>query len=190
MKEKKENRKKTQIMSRAHAGLYSYPPNRDLAEASVVDDLEKALAVRGKRFFSNPRRKGRHKDPPDCEAEGLDGKLIGIEVTELVDQSSVNAAARGSFYEWKNWKDDFLPKLEEILQGKDSPDLKGVSYSQYVLLVHSDEPWLELDYVERCWRTNTFKEKSIIERAFFIMYEPLKPTHACFELNIAKKETP
>lgn len=115
-----------------------------------------------------------------------DGSRIGIEITELVDGRSVAAARIGKPYDWKDWKNALLPELQKILHRKDNPtEIKGGPYSEYVLLIFSDEPWLEREYVERSLAEHIFERTSVIGRAFLLLsYDPHIQRYPCYELRM------
>ena len=124
------------------------------------------------------------QDPPDCEAT-LDGKWSGVEVTELVHRptlersiKAVRQRSRGeepqkpeAYFVWD--RDDPIAALQELLAVKDSAKLKR-SYEQYVLVIHTDEVFLDSDRVERFLQGASFNT-SLITRAFLgLSYEPGK----------------
>ena len=80
-----------------------------------------------------------------------------------------------------------INKLEEILRKKDSPrEIKDPPYSQYVVLMFSDEPWLERDYVEESLAAHVFASTSVVSRAFLLLsYDPFVQKYPCYELRIA-----
>src|SRR4030042_6156411 len=82
--------------SRGYADSFEWRPDRDLEEYSVVKLFCEALEKEGKSFIDSNSifRRGRGNDPPDCEANDLDGNLIGVEVTELVDPQAIIASQK------------------------------------------------------------------------------------------------
>lgn len=171
---------------RPHAGHFSWESDRSVAEAGVLWEFEKALALDGQTFFSRARHRGAGNDPPDCEADDLAGGRIGIEITELVDPASAAKARAGRSYEWKDWRQHLIPTLEAILRKKDAPAvLKHPPYSEYVVLVHTDEPWMELDHTRRSLADHVFPATSLITRAYLLIsYDPWEKRYPCIRLNI------
>jgi hypothetical protein len=171
---------------RPHAGHFSWETDRSVAEAGVLQEFEEALALDGQKFFSQARHRGPGNDPPDCEADDIAGERIGIEITELVDPASAAAARAGQAYDWKNWRRDLIPTLDRILRKKDATVvLKDPPYSEYVLLIHTDEPWIELDHTRRSLADHVFPATSLITRAYLLIsYEPLEKGYPCIRLNI------
>jgi len=70
--------------------------------------LREALQHRGEAFFDRVTSRCRGNDSPDCEAIGLDGKSIAIEVTELVDPAAIVAFKSKKRYEWSDWVGETL----------------------------------------------------------------------------------
>lgn len=171
---------------RPHAGHFSWETDRAIAEDGVLREFQNSLAEQGQLFFREAAHRGQGNDPPDCEAVGAGGIRVGIEITELVDPKSAAAARAGSHYEWKDWREDLLPALQLVLSKKDSPsDLKGAPYQEYVLLVFSDEPWLEHDRVRRQLSEHKFKPTQLITRGFLLLsYSPFVKRYPCYELHI------
>jgi hypothetical protein len=139
------------------------------------------------------------QDPPDCEAT-LDGKWSGVEVTELVHRATlersikaVRQRSRGeepqkpeAYFVWD--RDDLIAAVQELLAVKDSAKLKR-SYEQYVLVIHTDEFFLDSDRVERFLQGASFNT-SLITHAFLgLSYEPGKG-YPVFALELAHQGRP
>ncbi len=84
------------------------------------------------------------QDPPDCVAYDREGLAVGIEVTELVDQSAIEVNQRAETREdrrFRNWMvGSVASAIEGIIREKDSKNFHGGPYARLVLLIHSDEP--------------------------------------------------
>ncbi len=171
---------------RPHAGHFSWETDRSVAETGILKEFEEALALGGQKFFSQARHRGPGNDPPDCEADANAGGRIGIEITELVDPASAAAARAGQVYDWTDWRRDLIPTLDRILRRKDAPvALKEPPYSEYVLLVHTDEPWMELEGTRRSLADHVFPVTSLITRAYLLIsYCPWEKRYPCIRLNI------
>lgn len=171
---------------RPHAGHFSWETDRSVAEAGVLKEFEEALAIDGQEFFSQARHRGPGNDPPDCEATNNSGGRIGIEITELVYPASAAAARAKQAYDWKDWRKDLIPTLDRIIQRKDAPAvLNDPPYSDYVLLVHTDEPWMELDHIRQSLTDHKFPATSLITRAYLLIsYDPWEKRYPCIRLNI------
>lgn len=83
--------------ARGYADFFGWATDRDLEEWGVVSSLGESLQADNALFFSNLVRRGRPKDPPDCEARTESGERLAIEVTELVDGQAIQAFKEGGF---------------------------------------------------------------------------------------------
>ena len=171
---------------RPHAGHFSWETDRSVAEEGVLKEFEEALAIDGQEFFSQARHRGPGNDPPDCEAINFAGGRMGIEITELVDPASAAAARAGQAYDWKDWTQDLIPTLDRIIRLKDAPAaLKDPPYSEYVLLVHTDEPWMELEHTRQSLADHVFPATSLISKTYLLIsYDPRERRYPCIRLNI------
>jgi hypothetical protein len=85
-------------------------------------------------------------------------------------------------------RDELVAALQKLLVVKNSAKLKR-SYEQYVLVVHTDEFFLDSASVERFLRGASFKT-SLINRAFLgLSYEPGKG-YPVFALELAHQGRP
>jgi hypothetical protein len=121
------------------------------------------------------------QDPPDCEAT-LDGQFSGIEVTELVHRptlersiKAVRQRSRGeepqkpeAYFHWD--RDDLIEALQKLLAVKNSAKLKR-SYERYVLVIHTDEFFLDSDRVEMFLKGASFNTNLITHAFLGLSYE-------------------
>lgn len=138
------------------------------------------------QLFYRARHRGEGEYPADCDAHAGDGTRIGIEITELVDGDSIAAARLGKPYDWKEWKGALLPALEKLLRRKDNPrSIQEGPYSQHVLVIFSDEPWLEGEYLEHIVENPTFGVTHLITKALLLLsYDPFTQRYPCYELRL------
>lgn len=174
--------------SRGYADSFEWRPNRDLEECGVVNTFCEALEKEGESFLDKNTiiSRGRGNDPPDCEAKNLDGDLVGIEVTELVDPDAIVAYKKNQVYEWAKWdKTKLIAAINNRLDAKDTPDrIKGGPYASYILIIHTDEPALNADYAKDLLKKYHFAKRILIDRAFvFIFYDPIYKTYPYIELE-------
>ena len=154
---------------RLHAGFFSFKSDRCIEEWGVLREFEDSLAREDEAFFFLPRHRGPNNDPPDCEAVDGRGSRIGIEVTEFVDSASVAAAHKRQRYDWKDWRLDLIPRLRERIREKDNPsDPKDPPYSEYVLLVYTDEPRLGFVRAREILAHHLFPATPLITRAYLL----------------------
>jgi hypothetical protein len=176
--------------SRGYADSFGWPPNRDLEEYGVVKCFCEALEKEGRSFLdiTSITSRGRGNDPPDCEANDFGGNLIGIEVTELVNPEAIIAFKRNQVYEWADWdRAKLIDAINKRLGEKNIFGLiKGGPYAGYILIIYSDEPILNPDYVKELLKGYWFDRRNLIVRAFLlIFYDPMYKTYPCIELEFS-----
>jgi len=133
------------------------------------------------------QHRGHGQDPPDCEAIAEDGRRIGIEVTELVDQHSLEEVVRGGADPLTDWgREKLVAHVQRLLDRKDAPDrVQGGPYREYLLAIHTDEPALTADNLERLLLGHTFLETRLITAAFLIAsFDPRRNTSPVIELRL------
>jgi hypothetical protein len=139
--------------------------------------------------FNIERLVSRERDPPDCEAM-LDGKWSGIEVTELVDQPTLDRSIkailqraigvvpkrREAHFVWE--REDLLEKLRRILKKKDQEPKDH--YERYVLVINTDEMYLDRERVARFLEGATFKTNVITDAVLGLSYHPSIDGSGCY----------
>jgi len=175
---------------RPHAGYFSWETNREVAEEGVLSEFVNCLTQQKALFFSNARHRGVNNDPPDCEADDDAGGRIAIEITELVDAASIKAARIGKHYDWKDWKPTLVTALEKIIRKKDRPSsLRSGPYTQYVLVIHTDEPWLIVEDARRILAEHTFPPTNLVTRAYLLMsYDPIEKQLHCIPVRVQDRD--
>jgi len=176
--------------SRGYADHFSWPLDRDLEEYGIAQTLTESLNDSGQLFFKRDslKSRGRGNDPPDCEAEDLKGNHIGIEVTELVDPLAIENLKKTGTYEWAEWDQAKLIRaIQNRLSAKDNPaNIKGGPYSVYVVIVHTDEPYLNKTFVTAQLSSISFKHNQLINRAFLLLsYDPEVKAYPYIELEFS-----
>lgn len=173
---------------RPHAGHFSWETDKSIAEKGVLGQFVDELKADGCDFFNDWRHRSAGNDPPDCEAALYTGGRAGIEITELVHQASAAAARAGKSPDWHDWREELIPKLSKMIQKKDGAVIKGGPYTEYILLIHSDEPWLEIDRIRLDVSKHVFSAPNLITRAYFFMsYAPSTGRYPYFRLSIEGK---
>jgi hypothetical protein len=138
-------------------------PDRSVKERGIAGEILRQSGVQVTRLTS--RAPG--QDPPDCEAE-LDGHFSGVEVTELVDQETLEQSIRATqqreaggdptkpevFLLWN--RAQLLSELQARIDAKDR-SWKGGPYERYVLVIHTDELSLDRETVARFLQGATFQ---------------------------------
>jgi hypothetical protein len=108
------------------------------------------------------------QQPPDCEAS-LDGSFSGVEVTELVDQETLERSIRGNsvYLDWD--RQQFLSALQSRIDNKDRT-WKGGPYARRVLVIHTDEFTLDRETVDRFLQGSAFAAKIITDVILGLSY--------------------
>jgi hypothetical protein len=182
--------KETIAKSRGYADSFQWPPDRHLEECAVVRLFCEALEKECKPLidWSSIISRGCGNDPPDCEANDLEGNLIGIEVTELVDPRAIIAFKKNQVYESAEWdRTKLIDAINNRLDAKNFPErIKGGPYKSYILIIYTDEDVLNADYAKDLLEGYRFAKRNLIDRAFlFIFFDPIYKTYPCIELEFA-----
>lgn len=150
---------------RKHASFFEWP-DKEIKEVGVVKRLFESMENACGCPYSSPR--SLEKDPPDCIALDRNGKTVGIEVSELVDQDTVRRFEQGNG-DYKLWqKKEALQKLESILLQKDRKHYQGGPYSKLVLVIFTDEPFLDPDEVIPVIEKHDFPKTAQISDAYLL----------------------
>ncbi len=127
---------------KGYASFFDWP-DKAIKERSVVKDLLYALQIEERICWirslkSNPVR----NVAPDCIGIDVGMRPIAIEVTELVDQATVERNRKGHA-DWKEWgTEEFRATIRSKLKNKDGKQLHGGPFDSYVVVLHTDEPLL------------------------------------------------
>jgi hypothetical protein len=160
--------------NRGYAGYFDWP-NRDQKELGIAVDLFESLEAREGLQYRQARARGGGNDPPDVEVRDSAGRLIGIEVTELVDPDAIKSFKAGNHWDWAEWGEaKFAQYLQNRVAAKDHPSgVKGGPYSEYWLLIHTDEPALSVTEVRKHMQgIQPFPVKLITQAFLLLSYHP------------------
>jgi len=160
--------------SRGYAEFFTWPPDRDLEEAGVLESLVESMNLDGIPFYSALKCRGRSNDPPDCEGVDANGARVAIEITELVDGAAIRAAKMtGRKYDFREWtKEAFLSELANRIDAKDAryPYLKEPPYpGGYIVVVHTDEPLLSRSTAQSYLAGHRFPRPTHMSRALLLL---------------------
>jgi len=150
-----------------------------------VGEREAALTVLTGAGFQVEALRSREvgADPPDCEAL-VNGTPCGIEVTELVHRETLERSiqairarkegrepeAQEAYFAWE--RDDLLKDLQGLINRKDAAKLKGGPYGRYILVVVTDEFFLDRFTVEALLDGATFEADLITDVLLGLSYHP------------------
>jgi len=140
--------------SKNYASLWDWPDKRIKERGIVCDLLESILRVSGRREIKKVHSS--EVDPPDCIGTAVNGGFVAFEVTELVDQKTVelNKTGKSVFKQWS--PDELTTKLQEKIATKDLKEFHGGPFSKVVLVIHTDEPLLSHADCEKILRGKKF----------------------------------
>src|SRR5262245_63936178 len=126
------------------------------------------------------------QDPPDCEAL-INGRWSGIEITELVHRPTLERSLKTarSYFNWE--QSDFLAALQALVDRKDRPEnVKGGPYASYVLVIFTDEFFLDRETVDRLLQGATFHATMITDALLGLSYDPNVGHCPVFRLQLTK----
>jgi hypothetical protein len=137
----------------------------------------------------------REQDPPDCEGM-LDGKWSAVEITELTYEpvlkrsiKAVRQSKKGvepkeaeAHFIWT--RDDLLAELQKLLDKKDSKLLKGPRYDRYVLIIVTNELYLDRESVGLFLKGASFRTKLITDAFLGLSSDPSFCGYPVFRLKL------
>ena len=78
-----------------------------------------------------------------------------------------------------------IPELDRIIRKKDTIVLGKSSYSEYALLIHTDEPWMDIDDIRQSLMGHVFPATLTVTRAYFLLsYSPSEKSYPFIRLSI------
>ena len=135
-----------------------------------------SATYKGNLPFRKISHKSNHEDPPDFVLEDKTNGKFGLEITELVDQKTIQNWVKGErqYYEYE--AEEISLKVETILRKKEEKILKKhnenlSSFEEIWLLLHSDES-LRYDLLGNAFNLRKIRS-SVFSRIYVIM--PPKP---------------
>jgi hypothetical protein len=154
-------------------------PDKPIGEHGAAWEVLRAAGLHVEKL--NPREP--NQDPPDCEGI-VDGLRSGVEVTELVHRPTLKRSIKAvqqreagkepdrpeAHFVWD--REDLLQELQRLLDGKDRPKLKGGPYDRYMLVIHTNEFYLNRDNVGRFLEGATFRANFITDAFLGLSYHP------------------
>jgi hypothetical protein len=123
---------------RPYAGFFAWN-DKTIAEHGVAKEF---LLVAKDEVAIDPdtlRSRDLGMDPPDCEATTFVGDRIGIEITEVVDETAIQQSRTDPYVYAVYTKESFLARIQSILLRKDARVLLDPPYDEYWVLLHTDE---------------------------------------------------
>lgn len=139
----------------------------------------------------------RRNDPPDCEGM-LDRQWSAVEVTELVHRKTLERSLKalreradghepekpGAYFVWN--RTDLLRAIQERIEVKDAVRYKDGPYDRYVLVIHTDEFFLDSATVRQFLKGATFRARLINDVIVGLSYEPASGACPVFRLELIR----
>jgi hypothetical protein len=169
--------------------------DKPVGERGAAHNILNAAGIHAEELVS--RDEG--QDPPDCEAT-VNGCLTGIEVTELVHRPTLERSLKAqkhralgkepekgeAYFIWE--QADLLVALQDRIDAKDKGNLKGGPYKRYILVIHTDETFLEATKVEQWLTGTTFRARRITDVVLGLSYEPARKCCPVFKLRVCRRD--
>jgi hypothetical protein len=172
--------------------------HKQTAELGAVNDILTSARIAFEGLVSRPEG----QDPPDCEAL-VDGELVGIEVTELVHRRAMERSLKAQkedkqeqerqdreldklefYFVWD--RAELLRALQALIDRKDGAEPKGGPYSRYILVIHSDEAYLDAANVKE-WLTGApFRASRLTDALLGLSYHPSHQCCPVFQLSLLR----
>lgn len=170
---KKEIEKLNQL-PRNHASFFNWH-DKEIKEIGIATDFFVQLEkISDDRLVEIENA----EDPPDAKVITQNNEVIGIELTEIVNEKAIEHQIKGdSRYvnEVLKWnKDNTIQEIESIINKKNRlcenvPEV----YERKVLLIFTDEPRLESHKIEEYIQGHTWPEANNFDEIYILTgYEP------------------
>jgi predicted nucleotidyltransferase len=163
-------------------GSYWYWPDKPVAERGAAATILKGAGFAVERLVSCSDA----NLPPDCTAT-VDGVRTGIEVTELVHQRTLARSIKSSKTMWFLWDQRaFIQEVQAIIAIKDggAPRWQHGPYARRLLVVHTDEPYLNHEMVQRFLQGARFRTSFFTDAVLGLPYDPFTQSHPTFRLDL------
>lgn len=173
---------------RKYAGFFDWPDRR-VKESAIVQRLSEALQAAGEPGFIGVQ--AQESDPPDCVAVTECKERIAVEVTELVDEQMARVSQHrpGLHRDWT--PPEVISRLQEIIEAKDVRCTGLGKYDRVLLLVHTDEVFLQGDAgdaVREAINGHTFRKPTYIDDVIFLVsYDPRLGTYPFSRLRLGRR---
>lgn len=164
---------------RGYADFFAWD-DKQVAEHGVVGTFFEVASAEPGAPFRNMMSRPAGRDPPDCEALDAQGRRLGIEVTELVDERAIQQSRHDPRFWAATWDaGKLIQMLEERLRAKDRPaTVHGGPYDEYWLVVHCDEALLSIANVREWLAGHVFARPMLLTRAYLLLsYDPSVQTY-------------
>ncbi|MDP3072006.1 MAG: hypothetical protein Q8N18_17070 [Opitutaceae bacterium] len=126
---------------RGYADYFHFGDDKPGTECGVVLDWLHARYGNGEERFTTMEFLAPPLDPPDVILVDHESCRHGLEVTELVDHSTLAAHIKHQSLDWKEYEETELSRLiVERIGKKDGKPFRNGPFFSKTLLIYSDEP--------------------------------------------------
>lgn len=155
---------------------YWFWKNKPEGEAGAA----KAVLNTAGHLIVNLRAREPGQDPPDCEAM-IDGVWCGIEVSELLDQTTLEKSIKGVEQHFVWQRENLCLAIQRRIERKGRPtQVKGSPYEKYILAIVTDELYLNRESVAQFLLGATFHSGLVTDAYLGLSYHPeAKGTGSC-----------
>ena len=179
-----EEIEKLRKLKRNHASFFNWH-DQEVQEKGIGMDFFQKLEESSDEYLLNIESA---EDPPDVKITTSEGRELGVEITELVDQTAIEYEIKGDprycerVVSWN--KENTIDLLEAIIIRKDGKCEKvKEKYETLVLLIFTDEPRLESDTLKEYLQGHTWPATTYIDEAYILTgYEPRHGTKCLIRL--------
>jgi hypothetical protein len=173
-------------------GYWAWMKDKQVGEHGAAQEILTAAGIAFEGLISRDRG----QDPPDCEAV-IDGKRVGIEVTELVDERTLGRSMKAikereqgrepekpeAYVVWDRAM--LLGELQKRIEDKDQGGQKGGPYHRYFLVICTDETFLNAANVEEWLTGAVFQASRITDVLFGLSYHSSHQSCPVFPLRLS-----
>jgi len=153
-------------MSERYASFFEWS-DKQRKELGIVEELIATLHRSFGLTYHSPRN--HQPNPPDCVCLDAEGRLVAIEVTELVSQKAIELVAKGKDVV-RNWRPgDLAVATAERLESKDGKKYHGGPYAEIIVALHTDEPLISYEYAKAELAHASFGPFNKITSAFLLL---------------------
>jgi hypothetical protein len=160
-------------------------PNKEIEGLGVVKKLLESMGINGEKLYNSPVPY--KPDPPDCVAKNKNGKLVGFEVTALVDPNEIRENVKGNAV-YRDWPaQEIILEIQKRLDEKDKKVFHGGPYVRKIVVLHTHNVVIEQEHPEVI-KSHFFEPLSQLQEAYVLLeYQPAIKRYPYIKLKF--KET-
>ena len=151
----------------------------------ILEELIKTMKLRHEVYYHSPKIV--KNDPPDCTLSDNEGRVVAVEIVELVSEEAVRNTEQGKSA-LKYWsREEVEKKIATILREKDGKSYHGGPYSKKIVLIHTDEYTMSYEAYARHLREIYFSGYKQVDEAYLLFsFDPSEECCPYVRLNVSK----